>query len=150
MNKVVLMGRLTKDPEVRYSQSAEPLAIAKYTLAVNRRFKKEGEPDADFINCTALGKAGEFAERYLKKGMMVCVSGRLQIRSYEDKNQQRQYFTEIVLEEQDFAESKASFENRRQSEPEYAPSAPSGQGAPKPADDFYSIDQSLDDEDLPF
>ena len=77
MNKVILMGRLTKNPEVRYSQSADPLAVARYTLAVNRRFRREGEPDADFINVVAFGKQGEFAEKYFKKGQMVSVVGRL-------------------------------------------------------------------------
>ena len=105
MNKAVLLGRLTKDPEIRYSQSAEPMCIAKYTLAVNRRFKRQGEPDADFIPCIAFGKAGEFAEKYFKKGMQICVSGRIQTRNY-DKDGTKVYVTEIVIEEQDFAESK--------------------------------------------
>ena len=81
MNKVILMGRLTRDPEVRYSQSAEPLAIARYTLAINRRFKRQGESEADFIPCVAFGKQGEFAERYFRKGQMVSVVGRLQVRN---------------------------------------------------------------------
>ncbi len=113
MNKVILMGRLTKDPEVRYSQSAEPIAIARYTLAVNRRFRRENEPDADFINCTALGRAGEFAEKYFKKGMMIAVSGRLQVRTWDDQQGQRHWSTEVLIEEQDFAESKSSFESRQ-------------------------------------
>ena len=83
MNKAILMGRLTKDPEVRYSNAAEPLAIARYTLAVNRQRKREGEPDADFINCVAFGKPAEFAERFLRKGMQVLVSGRIQIRQFD-------------------------------------------------------------------
>ena len=78
MNKVVLMGRLTRDPDVRYTQGDRPLAVARYTLAVNRRFKRDNEPDADFINCVAFGRAGEFAERYLKKGTKIVVSGRIQ------------------------------------------------------------------------
>jgi len=114
MNKAILMGRLTKDPEIRYTQSNEPLAIARYTVAVNRRFKRDGEPDADFIPCVAFGKAGEFAERFLKKGMMVCVSGRIQVRSWEDQSGQKRWSTEVVLEEQDFAESKSSFQARSQ------------------------------------
>ena len=84
MNKVILMGRLVRDPEVRYSQGAEPLAVARYTLAVNRRFKRQGEQDADFIGCVAFGKAGEFAEKYFKKGQMVSIIGRLQVRSWDD------------------------------------------------------------------
>lgn len=149
MNKAILMGRLTKDPEIRYSQSNEPLAIARYTIAVNRRFKRDGEPDADFIPCVAFGKAGEFAERFLKKGMMVCVSGRIQVRSWEDNSGQKRWSTEVVLEEQDFAESKASFQSRSQNDSyqqgSSAPSAPSGE-----PEGFSSISETIDDEDLPF
>ena len=105
MNKVILMGRLAREPEVRYSQGTEPLAIARYTLAVNRRFKRQGEPEADFINCVAFGKTGEFAEKYFKKGQMVSVVGRLQVRSW-DKDGERRYATEVIIEEQHFAESK--------------------------------------------
>ena len=149
MNKVVLLGRLTKDPEVRYSQSSEPMAIAKYVLAVNRRFKKEGEPDADFINCTALGRQGEFAEKYFKKGMMVAVSGRLSIRSYDDKSGQRQWYTEVVIEEQDFAESKASYEQRMANAPR-EPRQDSGAPAVYEPEGFSAIAESIDDDDLPF
>ena len=133
MNKVILMGRLVRDPEVRYSQGAEPLAVARYTLAVNRRFKRQGEQDADFIGCVAFGKAGEFAEKYFKKGQMVSIIGRLQVRSWDD--------------EQYFAESKASFESHKDAAP--AATAP----APKqtaPSDGFYPIDESIEDDDLPF
>ena len=152
MNKVILMGRLTRDPEVRYTQSAEPLAIARYTLAVNRKFKREGEPDADFINCTAIGRGGSFAEKFLKKGMMVAVSGRLQIRSYDDKNGTRQWFTEVVVEDQDFAESKAAFESRSSAEGMGGgkPDSQNAGGQGQAPDGFYSIDEGLDDEDLPF
>ena len=87
MNKVILMGRLTRDPEVRYSQSSEPVAVARYTLAVNRRFKRKDEPEADFIPCVALGKSGEFAEKHFRKGQLVGVIGRLQVRSWEDKEE---------------------------------------------------------------
>lgn len=93
MNKVILMGRLTKEPEVRYSQGATPTAIAKYSIAVNRRFKKDGEPDADFFNIVAFGKNGEFAEKYFKKGQQVCVVGHLQTGSYE-KDGIKRYTTE--------------------------------------------------------
>ena len=106
MNKVILMGRLVRDPEVRYSQGNEPLAIARYTLAVNRRFKKQGEQEADFINCLAFGKAGEFAEKYFKKGQQVSVVGRIQVRSWEDQGGQKRWSTDVVIEEQYFAESK--------------------------------------------
>ena len=156
MNKVILMGRLTKDPEIRYSQSgAEPLCIARYSLAVNKRFKKEGEPDADFINCVAFGKTGEFAERFFKKGMMVAVTGRLQIRNYDDPNtNQRKTFTEIVLDDQYFAESKASFESRsgsaggQQTSNYNAPAARNSAPDDIPPDFF--IDQELNEDDLPF
>ena len=98
MNKVVLMGRLTREPEVRYSNGAEPLAVARYTLAVNRRFKRKDEPEADFIPCVAFGKSGEFAEKYFRKGQMVAVMGRLQVRSW-DKDGERRWTTEVVIEE---------------------------------------------------
>ncbi|GMQ57644.1 single-stranded DNA-binding protein [Vallitalea sediminicola] len=147
MNKVILMGRLTKDPEVRYSQSAQPLAIARYTLAVNRRFKREGEPDADFINIVSFGKSGEFAERFFKKGQQVCIVGRLQIRTYDDANGNRKWMTEVIAEEQHFAESKSSFEQRMATEPnETSVPVPENNNN---ADGFVPIDESFDD-DLPF
>jgi single-strand DNA-binding protein len=111
MNKIILMGRLTRDPEVRYSNAAEPMAIVRYTLAVNRSRRRDGEPDADFINCTVFGKSGEFAERYFRKGMQILISGRLQIRQYE-QNGQKQWYTEVLVDEQQFTESKAAFEAR--------------------------------------
>lgn len=149
MNKVILMGRLTRDPEVRYSQGAEPVAVARYTLAVNRRFKRQGEQDADFIGCVAFGKTGEFAEKYFRKGQMVSIVGRLQVRSWDDNEGKKRWTTEVVVEEQYFAESKASFESHR----EAAPAAPVAPAAPKqapPADGFYPIDESIEDDDLPF
>ena len=106
MNKVILMGRLAREPEVRYSQGTEPLAIARYTLAVNRRFKRQGEPEADFINCVAFGKTGEFAEKYFKKGQMVSVVGRLQVRSWDDNEGKKRWSTDVIVEEQYFAEGK--------------------------------------------
>ena len=108
MNKVVLMGRLTRDPDVRYSQGETPLAIARYTLAVDRRFKRNGEQDADFINCVAFGRTAEFAEKYLKQGTKMVVSGRIQTGSYTNRDGVKVYTTEVVIEEQDFAESKAT------------------------------------------
>ena len=143
MNKVILMGRLTKDPEVRYSQGSEPLAVARYTLAVNRRFKRQGEPDADFINCVSFGKAGEFAERYFKKGQMVSVVGRLPVRSWDDNEGKKRWSTDVVVEEQFFAESKASSEGHRAD----APAAPKQTAQD---DGFYPIDESIEDDDLPF
>ena len=106
MNKVILLGRLTKDPEVRYTQSENILAIAKYTLAVDRRFKKEGQPSADFINCVAFGKSAEFAEKYMTKGRLFGVIGRIQTRNYENDKKEKVYVTEVVVEEQYFADSK--------------------------------------------
>ena len=126
MNKVILMGRLTRSPEVRYSQGSEPVAVARYTLAVNRRFKRKDEPEADFIPCVALGKSGEFAEKYFRKGQLVGVIGHLQVRSWEDKEGKKHWTTEVIIEEQHFAESKAA------------------------ADGFYPIDESVEDDDLPF
>ena len=139
MNKVILMGRLVKEPEVRYSQGAEPIAVARYTLAVNRRFKRQGEPEADFINCVAFGKTGEFAERYFKKGQMVSVVGRLQVRSWEDNEGKKRWSTEVIIEEQHFAESKNS-----------SNAAAPKEGGQAAADGFYPIDESVEDDDLPF
>ena len=149
MNKVILLGRLTKDPEMRYTQSNEPMAIARYTVAVNRRFKRDGEPDADFIPCVAFGKAGEFAERFFKKGMMVCVSGRIQVRSWEDQSGQKRWSTEVVLDEQDFAESKSSFQSRSNNESYPDDSAPIAPTSSEP-EGFSTISETIDDEDLPF
>lgn len=106
MNKVVLMGRLTKDPDVRYTQGQESLCIARYTLAVDRRGSKQGEQSADFINVVAFGKAGEFTEKYLHKGTKIVLSGRIQTGSYTNKDGVKVYTTEVVAEDQEFAESK--------------------------------------------
>lgn len=106
MNKVILCGRTTKDPEVRYSQGENSMAIARYTLAVDRRIKKEGEQSADFISCVAFGKNGEFAEKYLKKGTKIIVTGRIQTGSFKNKDGQTVYTTDVVVEEHEFAESK--------------------------------------------
>ncbi|QUH29479.1 single-stranded DNA-binding protein [Vallitalea guaymasensis] len=146
MNKVILMGRLTKDPEVRYTQSTQPVAIVRYTLAVNRRFKRDGEADADFINIVSFGRDGEFVEKYFKKGQLISVVGRLQIRTYDDSQGNRRWFTEVVTEEVHFAESKSSFEQRKSMEPnETSVPAPENNNA----DGFVPIDESFDD-DLPF
>lgn len=107
MNKVILIGRLVADPEVRYSQGTNT-CVARYRLAVDRRFKRDNEPEADFITCVAFGKAGEFAEKYLKKGTKIAVVGRIQTGSYTNKDGQKVYTTEIMIEEQEFAESKAA------------------------------------------
>ena len=106
MNKVVLSGRLVRDPDVRYSQGDNPMAIARYTLAVDRRIKKNNEASADFIPCVAMGKQGEFAEKYLNKGTKIIVSGRIQTGSYTNREGNKVYTTDIYVEEQEFAESK--------------------------------------------
>lgn len=135
MNKVILIGRLTRDPDVRYSQSAEPMAIARYTLAVNRKFKRDGEPDADFINVVAFGKNGEFAEKYFRKGQQVAVVGHLQTGSYE-KDGIRRYTTDVIVEEQHFAESKSNNNQTQQQ---------AGVG------EFVDVDDDFDDsDDCPF
>ena len=140
MNKVILMGRLTRDPEVRYTQAAEPLAIARYSLAVNKRFKKEGQPDADFINIVAFGREGEFAEKYFKKGQMVSVVGRLQTGSYTDKDGVKRLTTDIVVEEQHFAESKRN---------QVASKSNTEKEEEADSDGFVAV-QNFDDDDLPF
>ena len=145
MNKVILMGRLTRDPEVRYSQGATPLAIARYTLAVDRRFRRDGEATADFIPCVAFGRQAEHAEKYYHQGLRVTISGRIQTGSYTNKDGVKVYTTEVVVEEQEFAESKAaSVANAGgyQAAPAPAPSAPAGDG-------FMNIPDGIDEE-LPF
>lgn len=147
MNKVVLMGRLTRDPDVRYSQGDRPMAVARYTLAVNRRFKRDGDQDADFINCVAFGRAGEFAEKYLKQGTKIVVSGRIQTGSYTNKDGIRVYTTDVVIEEQDFAESKAAAAQNQMGMSAPAPSTPQPSAAA--SDGFMNIPDGLEEE-LPF
>lgn len=106
MNKVILMGRLTRDVETRYTQGSEPMCIARYTLAVDRKVKRDNEANADFIPCVAFGKNGEFAEKYFRKGTKIVIVGRIQTGSYKDKDGKTVYTTDIVVEEQEFAESK--------------------------------------------
>lgn len=108
MNKVILMGRLTRDPEVKNSQGANATVITRYTLAVDRRFHREGEATADFINCVAFGKSGEFAEKYFRQGTRVVITGRIQTGSYTNRDGQKVYTTDVVVEEQEFAESKGA------------------------------------------
>ena len=135
MNKVIMMGRLTKDPEVRYSGE---MAIARYSLAVDRKFKREGEPTADFINCVTFGKNGEFAEKYLRKGTKIAVTGRIQTGSYKDKDGKTVYTTDIVVEEHEFAESKGTATTESEV-PTFKPDA----------NGFMSIPDGLEEE-LPF
>lgn len=106
MNKVVLMGRLTRDPEVRYSQGDNAMAVARYTLAVDRRYHRDGDQTADFIPCVVFGKGAEFAEKYLSQGMKIVVAGRIQTGSYTNRSGEKVYTTDVVVEEQEFAESK--------------------------------------------
>jgi len=134
MNKVILMGRLTRNPEVRYSQNEKPTAVTRYTLAVNKKFKREGESDADFINCVTFGRSAEFAEKYFKQGIRIVISGRIQTGSYVNKDGVKVYTTDIVVEEQEFAESKKASSNEIPSE--------SGDG-------FMNIPDGIDEE-LPF
>ena len=111
------MGRLTKDPDIRYSQGANTTCVARYTLAVDRKFKQEGQPTADFINCIAFGKLGEFAEKYLHKGVKIAVTGRIQTGSYKNKDGNTVYTTDVVIEEQEFCESKSQSNSQTQPTP---------------------------------
>ena len=145
MNKVILMGRLTRDAEVRYSQGESSTAVARFSLAVDRRFKRDGEQATDFINCVAFGRAAEFAERYLRQGTKLLVTGRIQTGSYTNRDGVKVYTTDIVVEEQEFAESKAASGTSNttyQASPAPAPSTEIGDG-------FMNIPDGIDEE-LPF
>ena len=151
MNKVILMGRLTRDPEVRYSQGENPLAIARYTLAVDRRQSRSNggdEQNADFINCVAFGRSGEFAEKYLHKGTKIAVTGRIQTGSYTNKEGVKVYTTEVVVEDHEFAESRSASGNDGNSfNGGYSHGgAASASGA---GDGFMNIPDGIDEE-LPF
>lgn len=150
MNKVILMGRLTRDPEVRYSQGEQPLAIARYTLAVDRRQTRSNnggdEQNADFISCVAFGRSGEFAEKYLRKGTKIAVTGRIQTGSYTNKDGVRVYTTEVVVEDHEFAESR----NASGNEGGYSNNGGYNRPAPSGADGgFMNIPDGIDEE-LPF
>ena len=152
MNKVILMGRLTRDAEVRYSQGENSTAIARFSLAVDRRFRRDGdEQTADFINCVAFGRTAEFLERFGRKGTKFVLEGRIQTGSYTNREGQKVYTTEVVVEEQEFAESKASSDSYAASHPQQ--SAPSAPSMPNPvsasADGFMNIPDGIDEE-LPF
>ena len=148
MNKVILMGRLTRDPEVRYSQGENAMAVARYTLAVDRRVSRNnqnGEQTADFIQCVAFGRSGEFAEKYFRKGTKVVVTGRIQTGSYTNKDGQRVYTTDVVVEDQEFAESKNASQNNGG-----GVFAPADRPSPSDAGDgFINIPEGIDEE-LPF
>lgn len=137
MNKSILMGRLVADPEIRYSQGAESTCIARYRLAVDRKYKKDGEQNADFINCVVFGKGAEFAEKYLHKGTKILAIGRIQTGSYTNNDGQKVYTTDVVVEEQEFAESKASQDGSSPARPTQSALPPDG---------FMNIP----DEDVPF
>ena len=140
MNKCIMCGRLTRDPEVRYTQSrkGEQMAVARFTLAVDRRFAKEGEESADFFTCTAFGKLGEFAEKYLKMGTKILLTGRIQNDNYTNKNGEKVYSTQIMVDEMEFAESKKTEGQPKQEE------------QPKQKEDeFLAIPEGIEN-DLPF
>ncbi len=141
MNKVILMGRLARDPDVRYSQGETVTAIARYTLAVDRKFHREGEQTADFISCVAFGKQGEFAEKYLRQGIKIAVTGRIQTGSYTNRDGHKVYTTDVVAESQEFVESKKAAEERG--------AVSSNTQADVDSDGFMAIPEGIDDE-LPF
>ena len=147
MNKVILMGRLCADPEVRYSQNENQTAVARYRLAVDRRFKREGDQTADFIPCVAFGKAAQFAEYYLHRGTKIIIPGRIQTGSYTNKDGQKIYTTDVVVEDQEFAESKNAASGN--SDGGYRPAE---RPAPSSAigDGFMNIPDGVEDEGLPF
>ena len=134
MNKTLLIGRTTKDPDIRYTQSEQPMTIARFNLAVDRRFKKEGEQSADFISCVAFGKTAEFIEKYVFKGTKIAVEGRIQTGSYTNKDGNKVYTTDVVVEQVEFAGAKTD----------------SKSAAKESNDDFMNVADGLDDEGLPF
>lgn len=131
MNKVILIGRLTADPDIRHTQSGK--CVASYRMAVDRPFKSDGQPEADFISCVAWGKSGEFCQKYLHKGMKIAVEGRIQTRTYDDKDGRKVYVTEVIVEHHEFCEGKKQTDSG---------------GYAEPAQNFTEIDE--DDGDLPF
>lgn len=146
MNRAIIMGRLVRDPEVKYSQGDKPTAVAKYTLAVDRKFKKDGEQTADFLNCVAFGKSGEFAEKYFCQGMRVLITGRIQTGSYTNKDGVKVYTTDIMVEDQEFADSKGA--NSGDGSTYHQTSRPTPQSASN--DGFMNIPDGVEDEGLPF
>nr|WP_314636573.1 single-stranded DNA-binding protein [uncultured Oribacterium sp.] len=140
MNQVVLIGRLVKDPEIRYTQGEQPIAVANYTLAVDRRYKKDGEPSADFIRCVAFGRNAEFAEKFMTKGRKFAVAGSIQTGSYQNKDGQTVYTTDVIINGQEFCDSK----------PASAGSSGNYAGAATDSEGFMSIPDGVEDEGLPF
>lgn len=146
MNKVILIGRLTRDPDIRYTQGENSMAVARYTLAVDRRMRRDGgdgQQTADFIGCIAFGKSAEFAEKYLHQGTKLAVIGRIQTGSYTNKDGQRVYTTDVVVEEQEFAESK----NAQKSSTRNGDAKGTGSAV---GDGFMDIPEDADDAGLPF
>jgi single-strand DNA-binding protein len=155
MNKVVLLGRLARDPEVRYTQSAEPLAVCNFAVAVDRPFsrnRQEGEPTADFINCVCFGKRGENINQYFRKGNRIAVTGRIQTRNYTDQQGNKRYATEVVVDDFEFVESKSERAASTDSSASYTQySAPAQDSSNNSAPDgFFFAEDSADDNDLPF
>ena len=152
MNRVILMGRLTRDPEIRYSQGKRQMAIARYTLAVDRRFRRDGEASADFISCVSFGRTAEFAEKYFRQGTRIVISGRIQTGSYVNKDGVKVYTTEVIVDEQEFAESKAASENSgygAQAGGYHQPAAAKPSPNAAIGDGFMNIPDGIDEE-LPF
>ena len=149
MNKVILMGRLTRDPEVRYTPGENSFAIARYTLAVDRKIRKDGDATADFINCVVFGRSAEFVEKYFRKGLKITIAGRIQTGSYTNRDGQKVYTTEVVVEDQEFAESKASSDSYAASHPRTSAPEASMPNPGTAAEGFMNIPDGIDEE-LPF
>lgn len=150
MNRVILLGRMARDPEVRYTQAAEPLAVCRFSVAVERPFsrnRQEGEPTADFINCVCFGKRGESIGQYFRKGNRIAVTGRLQVSSYTDQQGNKRYSTDVIVEDFEFCETKS--ESANSASAGFTPAPTSQSGTPAPTAGF-SIDSDAEDEDLPF
>ena len=145
MNKVILLGRLVRDPETRYGGANDSMAVCRYTLAVDKKFKKDGEATADFINCISFGKTAEFAEKYFAKGLRVAVSGRIQTGSYTNRDGQKVYTTDVVVEEHEIAQSRSEASNQKESnrQPEISPYGEDKDNG------FMNVPDGIDDE-LPF
>ena len=144
MNKVILMVRLTRDPDIRCSNGERDMNIARYTLAVDRRYKREGESGADFISCVAFGRSAEFAEKYFRQGLKVVITGRIQTGSYTNRDGNKVYTTDVVVEEQEFAESKAASQRNREESSQERP-----EPMPVDAGGFMTLPEDFDEE-LPF
>ena len=134
MNKVQLIGRLTRDPELKYTQSTEPVAVTRFSVAVNRKYKRDGEPDADFFNCITFGKTAEFVSKYFSKGKMIGVAGSIRNNSWTDNNGQKRISTEILVDEVEFCGGKTEEKNAQEVVQD---------------DDYYTVDENIDDDNLP-